>query len=109
MSCLKRALRRSPARSICQRVPPLEAVSSRNAVYTAVSERQGVVTSDELSAAEREQLDKEVAALSKQMDELWKTRADQKDWDTVKALKMPQPIHLVPPETSILTEPLMCR
>ncbi|CAK9069122.1 Pro-Pol polyprotein, partial [Durusdinium trenchii] len=85
MSCLKRALRRSPARSICQRVPPLEAVSSRNAVYTAVSERQGVVTSDELSAAEREQLDKEVAALSKQMDELWKTRADQKDWDTVKA------------------------
>ncbi|CAK9071601.1 unnamed protein product, partial [Durusdinium trenchii] len=85
MSCLKRALRRSPAHSICQRVPPLEAVSSRNAVYTAVSERQGVVTSDELSAAEREQLDKEVAALSKQMDELWKTRADQKDWGTVKA------------------------
>ena len=85
MSCLKRALRRSPAHSICQRVPPLEAVSSRNAVYTAVSERQGVVTSDELSAAEREQLDKEVAALSKQMDELWKTRAGQKDWGTVKA------------------------
>ncbi|CAK9015420.1 Retrovirus-related Pol polyprotein from transposon opus [Includes: Protease [Durusdinium trenchii] len=85
MSCLKRTLRRFRARSICQRVPPLEAVSSRNAVYTAVSERQGVVTSDELSAAEREQLDKEVAALSKQMDELWKTRAGQKDWGTVKA------------------------
>ncbi|CAK9058285.1 unnamed protein product [Durusdinium trenchii] len=73
--CLSEFSLRSPARSICQRVPPLEAVSSRNAVYTAVSERQGVVTSDELSAAEREQLDKEVAALSKQMDELWKTRA----------------------------------
>ena len=46
---------------------------------------RGVVTSEELSPAEKEELDKEVTALSEKMDELWKARADQKEWDSVRA------------------------
>ena len=85
MSSLKRALRTLPVHPVCQKVPPLEGSASRNSVYVAAPEHQGVVTSEELSPAEKEELDKEVTALSKKMDELWKARADQKEWDSVRA------------------------
>ena len=44
-----------------------------------------VLTSDLLSPAEKEKLDKEIEDLSKKMDALWNERADRKEWDSVKA------------------------
>lgn len=61
-------LSRLSSRPVCQGVPPLEGIPSHNAVYSATPDHRGVVTSDDLNPAERERLDKEVAALSKQSD-----------------------------------------
>ena len=85
---LKRSLRLRHAYSVCQRVPPLETLFSRDVLYPASASTQDpkdVLTSDLLSPAEKEKLDKEIEDLSRKMDALWNERADRKEWDSVKA------------------------
>ena len=85
---LKRSLRLGHAYSVCQKVPPLETLFSRDVLYPASAPTQDpkdVLTSDLLSPAEKEKLDKEIEDLSKKMDALWNERADRKEWDSVKA------------------------
>ena len=44
-----------------------------------------VKSNEDLTHEERERLDREVRDLSKKMDELWRSRAESKQWDEVKA------------------------
>ena len=44
-----------------------------------------VQSGDALPPEKKEQLEKEVAKLSKEMHELWRVRADRREWDEVKA------------------------
>ena len=89
MTCLKRALQQAEGRTVSGGVPPRERIVPRSNVYTSgppgTADPKGVVTSDSLSPAEREKLDKEVEEMSRKMDTHWKTLADQADWDQVKA------------------------
>ena len=44
-----------------------------------------VKSNEDLSHEERERLDREVRELSKKMEALWRSRAESKQWDEVKA------------------------
>ena len=44
-----------------------------------------VMSGDALSSEDRAKLDHEVSEFSKRMQVFWKSRADAKDWDQVKA------------------------
>ena len=58
---------------------------SSRAYAAAPAEMKDVVTSEGLSHVDRAKLEAEIQELSAKMDELWRIRADRREWDEVKA------------------------
>ena len=68
----------------CPQALPRGKKSSR-AYAAAPAEMKDVVTSEGLSHVDRAKLEAEIQELSAKMDELWRIRADRREWDEVKA------------------------
>ena len=67
------------------RSPTIPRTSNQPSERVQVEPPIDVKSNEDLSHEERERLDREVRELSKKMEALWRSRAESKQWDEVKA------------------------
>ena len=77
---------------VCSALPPVDERSQGDSpsrkVLTHVAEAgntKGVSTTEGMSQSDRARLEQEIKELSSKMDEIWRVRADRREWGEVKA------------------------
>ena len=88
---LVRALSKTQVSQACSSLPPVDERTQRDSAPRRVLtlseavDARGVSTTEEMSQSDRARLEQEIQELSSKMDELWRVRADRREWDEVKA------------------------